>query len=215
MQFEKFLDLIPAIQRADLPGEDAYTAVMPLDRQRRLAAMERDPDPRKGGVAAIVFPKKGKAAFVLILRPSYQGVHSAQVSFPGGRIEPEDTSALHTALRETEEEVGIPPDRLDHVRELSSLYIPPSRFLVYPHLFVMESEPNYRLDPREVDRVIEFPVSGLLDEASIMRDFVRVHAGVEIHTPYFACEDLRIWGATAMMLAEIKHLILGSLPRSL
>ena len=169
--------------------------------------MLKDESPNLSGVAAVVYPLEGDAHILLTKRQSYKGVHSGQVSFPGGKLEEEDPSLEYTARREMEEEVGIENSEPRLVRSLTKLYIPPSRHLVHPFLFTIEKLPDLSLDPREVNSVIHLPLKVLLDKSVVQSGMISVREGYNMKTNYIEFKGHKIWGATAMMLSEIKELI--------
>lgn len=165
-------------------------------------------DPQEAGVMALFYPGgKGDTRFLLILRNSYPGVHSDQVGFPGGKREAGDANLLFTALRETEEEVGVPAKRISIVKELSQLYIPPSNFQVQPYLGLVQESVTFRPDPLEVQALIEVPLEQFMDEAIITSRPMRTSYADMINVPVYTLEGYTVWGATAMMLSEIRELL--------
>lgn len=156
----------------------------------------------------IVFPKEGKLHNVLIRRPEYPGVHSSQIAFPGGKQESTDRDLFHTATRESNEEVGVPEDQMQLIGELTPVYIPPSNFLVHPFVSWVEEEPTFIPDPREVARVIEYPLESLLDDEIIkVRSIKPSSVGYKINAPYFDIDQEVVWGATALILSEFREII--------
>ena len=108
MDFEFFKDKVPNLKKITLPGEEAHYILAPLFRVQELEKNGQISNAKNAGVLSVFYPSpKNKVNFVLILRKTYKGVHSNQVGFPGGRVEKEDLNIEHTALRETEEEVGL------------------------------------------------------------------------------------------------------------
>lgn len=211
MEFEHFLSRLDAFKAAQTDGNAAHDEILPIRAKEREAAFRNDPDPKVSAVAATIFPKNNEAHILLIERQAYDGVHSAQVGFPGGKVEQEDASLHETALREMEEEVGIDRNVPLFVRELTHLYIPPSRFLVHPFVYCLMELPPLEKDPREVKEIIHMPLAHLLDANSIVEGKITMSHGVAIKTPYFEFEGFKIWGATAMMLSEMKRLLMSSL----
>ena len=207
MRFDFFLDQLDAIKAIDVSADDAHDAILPVMAKERKVAFERDKNPKLSAVAATVFPKQDEAHLVLIERQSYNGVHSAQIGFPGGKVEEVDSDLEATALREMEEELGIERSSPNYVRSLSHVYIPPSRFLVQPYVYYLEAAPSYVPDEREVSSVIEMPLAHLLDDQNVVNGKIKMSNGIVISTPYFAFEDYKIWGATAMMLSEMKRIL--------
>ncbi len=143
----------------------------------------------------------------LTQRFTYDGVHSGQISLPGGKFEPEDGSTDQTALRECQEEIGI-RDEAELVGSLSKLFIPVSGFLVEPWVAVVrQKDPGFKLNEREVERIVRLRVSDLLDHSIIKTGEIELPGrglNMKIKTPWFESEGFRIWGATAMILNEVK-----------
>lgn len=206
-----FDSLISCLQKEDfnsLPGEEAQFELSPLGRPNKAKALKAAKDIKESAVLLHLFPIEGKSYLSLILRNTYPGVHSGQIGFPGGKKEEKDADFLETALRETEEELGLKRSNLETVGHLSDLFIPPSNFLVQPFIAFSSSTPNFKPDPREVQKHISFPVEHLMDdkntfETSVLTSF----KNMKIQTKAIAFEEHIIWGATAMMLSEFKALL--------
>ncbi|SDB45382.1 8-oxo-dGTP pyrophosphatase MutT, NUDIX family [Flavobacteriaceae bacterium MAR_2010_188] len=213
MTFENFNNNISKIKDFPLPGLPSQAKLSPPFRKELLEEFKSlSATAKKAGVMALFYPdEEDICKLCLILRKTYKGVHSAQVGFPGGRFEFEDQSLLETALRETEEEVGINRETISVIREMSEIYIPPSNFLVYPFLGLVSKRPQYILQESEVEAVIEANLSELLDENSISDISVLTSMGKDVPVPAFTLSGHVVWGATAMMLGEIKDLIKQSI----
>lgn len=207
MRFEHFERSIESFSTWELPGMAAHDSILPAIAKQRALALQRDPNPKISAVAITLYPKASEANILLIEREAYDGVHSNQVGFPGGKQENDDRDLWHTAMREMEEEVGLPQQVPTLIRSLSEVYIPPSRFLVYPFVCVVRQMPDLKKDDREVRRIIELPVSVLLDDRNIVEGKIKMANGIYIKTPYLAFENYKIWGATAMMLNELRQLL--------
>ncbi|MBK6830772.1 MAG: CoA pyrophosphatase [Flavobacteriales bacterium] len=119
-----------------LPGHDGFLELSGYKRPDLDAARRQDPPPRESAVLALIYPKDDLPHILLMLRPTYEGVHSGQVAFPGGRREPDDASLHATALREFTEETGASVANIEVLGVLSPVYIPPSRSLVTPYIGV-------------------------------------------------------------------------------
>ncbi len=143
---------------------------------------------------------------VLILRQTYDGVHSGQVSFPGGRREENDNTIVETAIRESEEEVNIDPDKVNVIGALSDMYIPPSNFMVTPVVGYTTSKPDFKPEESEVERIIETNLDFLFDKTLQKETLLNIR-GYQINAPYFDIQGHIVWGATAMILSELKELI--------
>lgn len=209
MRFKAFEKTIQEINKLSLPGLDIQLQMAPPFREQLL---ERYKEERKSAklaaVLALFYPsKEGETRMVLIVRKSYKGVHSAQVGFPGGKPEPEDCSKEATALRETFEEIGVSSDKITVLRELSSLYIPPSNFLVAPFLGIAESPLTFTLQESEVESILEVPLTEFLNKKSEVFSEVLTAEGSIYNVPAFKLSGRIVWGATAMMLIEIKTMI--------
>ncbi len=133
--------------------------------------------------------------------------HSGQISLPGGKKDPTDTSLYHTAIRETFEEIGIKENQIELLGELTPLFIPISNFMVYPFVAFSKEELHFTPNPSEVELVIEIPITELLDENTITEDAWE-EKGKLFRKPFFAISNQQIWGATAMILSEFRHLLL-------
>ncbi|WKZ67467.1 MAG: CoA pyrophosphatase [Flavobacteriales bacterium] len=191
-----------------LPGHDAFLELSGYRRPDLEAAMRAAPPPRESAVLALLYPRHGMAHTVLMQRPTYAGVHSGQVSFPGGRREPQDDSLEATALREFTEETGAPVTGVQLIGALSPIYIPPSRSLVTPFVAVADRIGPFAPDAREVAELIEVPLADLLREDILKRREQHIAMlGRTAETPYFDVKGRVVWGATAMMLAELRELL--------
>ncbi len=189
-----------------LPGEDAQYKLAPKQRIRPKIDWIQAQNPRRASVLICLFPNEFNILhLVLTKRHPYEGVHSAQVSFPGGSAEPEDLSPTHTAIREFYEEVGVEVKFHQILRDLTPLYIPPSNFLVNPFLAYLSQKPTWKIDPHEVAFTMEVPLSELLS-AEINQVEINVR-GEMLRTPAFVFQNEVVWGATAMMLSELRELI--------
>ena len=148
-----------------------------------------------------------RTQLLCILRKTYNGVHSNQVGFPGGKVEKEDENLVATALRETHEEVGVHPHDVEIVREISEIYIPPSNFEVQPYIGLYKEPKPFILQDDEVERSIEIPITEFLNETNIITKKLSTSYANEIDVPAFKLNGYIVWGATAMMLSEIKMLL--------
>lgn len=164
-------------------------------------------NPKRAAVLMLVYPEDSQAMLTLIQRNSYKGVHSSQIAFPGGKIESFDASPLHTALRETEEEIGVRRDAVNVVSPFSELYIPPSNFKVSPFLGYLPEKPLFVPDPREVAAMVQMPLSVLLDDESTALRRMATSYSQSIDVPVFNVGEHAVWGATAMMLSELKEVL--------
>jgi len=157
-------------------------------------------------VLILIYPDKDILKTVFILRQTYDGVHSGQVSFPGGRKEDSDDSLIDTALRESNEEVNIDPEKVQVLGVLSEMYIPPSNYLVLPVVGYQDSPPDFIPEKSEVAEIIETNLSFLFDQNLVKETLLDVR-GYKIQAPYYDVDGHIVWGATAMILSELKEVI--------
>ena len=136
MNFDEFSLSVSKIKNIPLPGQVSQFKMAPPFRKELLErSKEAINFAKKAGVLALIYPDKNRqASLVLILRKTYEGVHSGQVGFPGGKLEEHDTSLEMAALREANEEIGVPISEIKILKQLTELYIPPSNFYVQPYL---------------------------------------------------------------------------------
>jgi 8-oxo-dGTP pyrophosphatase MutT (NUDIX family) len=206
MLFSEFIKFVPKIEKEKLLSTDAHAKMAPLERISFLKeANYIGKNPRKAAVLMLFYPKNGITHLALIVRNTYPGVHSSQIGFPGGKVELEDLDLQHTALRETHEEVGVHPEKVRIIKPFSEIYIPPSNFLVYPFMGISHEELQFIPDLDEVKRVLEFPLSLFLDDNTISKVKMTTSYATDIEVPAFMVEKYVVWGATAMMMSELKE----------
>lgn len=158
-------------------------------------------EPRMAGVLLLLYPIKGALHLALTLRTSNLGHHRGQVSLPGGGWEEGDASLQETALRETEEEIGVVAAVLEILGPLTPLYVPPSNNLVHPFVAYASRRPAFCPNPREVAELLQVPLSLLLDPDT-RREEDWGWKGTKLHVPFYAVNGYQVWGATAIVLAE-------------
>jgi 8-oxo-dGTP pyrophosphatase MutT (NUDIX family) len=208
MDFQDFLKHVTKLPEIDLPASEAHDKMAPLERIEIMKNLKISSfNPKFAAVMMLFYPKKGKTNLVLIVRNAYEGVHSAQIAFPGGKHESGDENFENTALRETYEEIGVHPDRIDIIMPFTNLYIPPSNFMVYPFLGICKEEIIFIPDGKEVADVIELPLSDFLDNNLIVNTKLLNSYAVDIEVPAFKIKEHIVWGATAMMLNELKEVL--------
>ncbi len=205
MNFQEFLGIVPDFDTLSLSGEEAHFSMAPKDRLLSLKDFNFDEiQPKIAGVMMLIYPKGGISHLVLIVRNSYKGVHSSQIAFPGGRFEKEDVTYDKTALRETQEEIGVDSEKIEIVKSFTKMYIPPSNFMVYPFLGICKEEIEFYLDAKEVAGIIELPLSTFLSDSIVVTTAMNTSYAEAVEVPGFKIEEHFVWGATAMMLNELK-----------
>ena len=209
MNFDTFLKSISKIEHIPLPGQASQVKMSPSYRIQ-LVEQQKEiiKDARKAGVMALFYPDlKQQTRLILILRKTYSGVHSAQIGFPGGKLEMQDPTLEYAALRETFEEVGVPIESMTVLKAMTSVYIPPSNFMVYPFLGITLQTPQFLKQDDEVEDLIEVTLDDFLADANVGSQMLMTSLEKEVEVPVFKLNGHTVWGATAMMLSEIKDLL--------
>jgi len=208
MDFQDFLQFVPILIPVELPATFAHIKMAPKGRIEELKNFDlTTKTPRIAAVMMLFYPKNGKTHLVLIVRNAYNGVHSSQIAFPGGKYEATDSSFEETALRETHEEVGIFPDKIKVIKHFTPMYIPPSNFLVHPFLGIAKEELSFYPDIREVADIIELPLSVFLNDEIIIETTLSTSYAAEVLVPAFNIQNHIVWGATAMILSELREVL--------
>mgnify|MGYP000119309000 CR=1 FL=1 len=207
MDFDVFLHTIQQLKETTLGGLDSQFRLAPKIRLKYSAEKIAASNPKKAAVLALFYPNEiNETCFLLTQRASYNGTHSAQISFPGGKIEASDKNLEATALRETFEEVGIEKETVTVVREMTDVYIPPSNFLATPFLAYTSNKPILNIN-HEVDHTFDVKLVDLLNDANISSINISTSYASNIDVPCFKLNNYIVWGATAMILNEIKELL--------
>ncbi|KRD09877.1 NUDIX hydrolase [Flavobacterium sp. Root901] len=208
MDFQDFLQYVPNLIPVELPAELSHIKMAPKERIQALKNLDIDSkNPRIAAVMMLFYPKNEKTHLTLIVRNAYNGVHSSQIAFPGGKYETTDLNYQETALRETNEEIGVSPEKIEIIKQFSPMYIPPSNFLVHPYLGIAKEELSFYPDAREVASIIELPLSVFLDDEIIMEATLSTSYGNDILVPAFNIQNHIVWGATAMILSELRDVL--------
>ncbi len=197
------IEQVHAAMRRPLPGEAAQRTLAP---QARPFALPPGAAPRRAAVLLLLYPHEGALHLALTLRPAGLAHHGGQVSLPGGGWEEGDASLQDTARREAGEELGICGGGLELLGPLTPLYVPPSNNLVHPFVAYSPERPAFRPDPREVEELLEAPLAHFLDPAN-RREETWVREGLRRRVPFFALGPHRVWGATAIILAEFTAVV--------
>ena len=201
---QKFDDCIAFLKermKKPLPGLQAQLKLAPPFRDNIMPKVLDNY--RKGSVMLLIKNVKQQPNIVFIERSDDGKVHSGQIAFPGGKKDESDESLLATAIRETEEEVGLASHHISVIGELTQLYIPPSNFMVDPFVGCVEKEIDYFINKKEVKRVIEIPLAEFFSEGVIKNeDVVTTYKG-PVSVPCYNLHGVQIWGASGMILSEL------------
>jgi len=195
------------LQTQKLPGFLSHTKMIPKSRLKELNHKNniRNKEiitPKKSAVLILLYPKNNKTQLVLMVRAKDNSVHSEQVSFPGGKVEKLDVSIADTALREANEELGIIPSSVEIIGKLTKLYIPPSNFDVFPVVGITNTTPIFTAN-NEVKKIIETDINTLLKPTTVGNAVINN----KFTSPCYYIDGEVVWGATAMILAELIEVI--------
>jgi 8-oxo-dGTP pyrophosphatase MutT (NUDIX family) len=208
VNFDDFSNRISKIENLELPGSTSHYKMAPMFRIKELESGKIvKKNPKQAAVMALFYPNGTyQTHLLLILRNTYKGIHSNQIALPGGKVEKKDLNLLETALRETHEEVGAEREQITVIRSLSEVYIPPSNFEVTPYLGLYKKEKPFLMQANEVAAIIEVPLLDFMDDAKIFYQILNTSYAQNVEVPAFKLNGYTVWGATAMMLSEIKEL---------
>lgn len=183
-----------------LPGSTSHIKMLPSGRVLELPAQRHLY--HESAVLILLFPYHQQIQTCLIRRPGTMKNHAGQIAFPGGKREEQDADLIRTALREANEEIGVPGESVEIIGELSSVYVQVSAFLIKPVLGWLREKPLLKIDTAEVDEVIFISLEELVDHGNRCEKMMDTRSG-PISAPGFEINGTFIWGATAMMLAEL------------
>lgn len=190
----------------DLPGQKAHVKMSPMRRPH--GDFPERPEAKQSAVAVILTKVNDHVAIILTKRNSYNGAHSGQISFPGGRKDNSDSNLEFTARRESFEEIGLLLESDHLIGSLTEVYIPVSQFLVQPFVYHITNLPLLKPDPREVNQILYLPMKELLSESIYSTMDVRTNdRTVYRNVPCFRHDEHEIWGATALILNELRYLL--------
>jgi 8-oxo-dGTP pyrophosphatase MutT (NUDIX family) len=199
---QKFAERLKTEISKGLPGTEVQWFLASSDRMIKGFPVTPQNDSKAAAIMILLYPKNAGVYTVFIQRPEYDGIHSGQISFPGGKKEDSDIDLIQTAIRETSEEIGVVSTEIKIISSLTPLYIPVSNTLVTPVVGWLEKEPVFKPQEKEVVFIIEANIRTLLDPSIIKTKPFEIR-GEMIDIKYFDYQNNTIWGATAMILHEL------------
>lgn len=199
-------DLLSERLKDALPGPSAHEIMRARYSGSLKPRFEHSLPPRPGSVLILLYEQHGRIWFPLIKRQEYAGVHSGQVSLPGGKAEPGE-DLVETAVRESEEEIGVSRNELVVLGRLSNFHVLPSNILITPVVASCKNVPVFLPDPYEVARVFSASIEDLLEDNAIREKEIMVARDIQMSAPHFEVDGEIVWGATAMILSELRHVI--------
>lgn len=203
MEFAEAVEKLRIALGKELPGKLAHARMAPIHRSLEVP---KGTSLKKSAVLLAIYKKNNKPYIVFMRRPVYNGPHSGQISFPGGKCEKVDVDLKATALREANEELGIRSENVEIIGQLSPLVIPHSQFVVYPFVAVSEIIGDFVADSEEVEEVLEYPLEYLLRDDVRNECYFNSRTG-RVLAPYFDLDGQKLWGATSMILNELLMLL--------
>ena len=208
LKVDKIITLIKERVRSnnDLPGWNSHKkmAVIPINSLTEKAFIPPK-DAKQASVGIIVFKENNKLFFLLTKRTENVEHHKGQVSLPGGAIDRNET-AKNASLRETNEEIGIDSSTLESLGQLSSLYTPVSYFNIHVFLWYSKVQPQIKINNSEVDQVYKISLDELIDNNLVSNTPIN-KSGFKINVPAYNFNECICWGATAMIITELKDII--------
>jgi 8-oxo-dGTP pyrophosphatase MutT (NUDIX family) len=206
MNFESFVNDLREHLRQPLPGHSAHDLMRAEPIGHWRPKLDHKTPPRPGAVLILLYPEDGIVKFPLIRRATYAGAHSGQISLPGGKAEAGET-VVETALREAEEEIGLDRSRAEVLGALTEFFVIASNFTVTPIVAAMRGPIVFKPDPYETAGIIYGDLFDLLREEAVLKKEILAAGQYRMMAPHFEIEREVVWGATAMMLNELRVIL--------
>lgn len=204
---QSFINQLKAELQLRMPGVEAHLRLAPEIRINDLKTEKPPAHAIDSAVLIILYPCNGSLHSVVILRNEYDGAHSGQISLPGGKREESDADFKNTALREAQEEIGIIPEEMEIIGQLSRFYVRPSNYIVYPFVAYHANRPEFHPDATEVQRIIEIDIFNDITYDKITFKTLCFKNNIQIDAPGFIIQNEFMWGATAMIFSELIQIL--------
>lgn len=206
---QAFKENLLALVKNGIPGERSHLEMLPVNRPVSSVSLNSlQTNPRISGVAVLLFTQNNEIQIALIKRQEYNGAHSGQISFPGGKLEEHDKDPEAAARRECFEEIGVNLESTDYIGALTKVYIPVSNFLMYPHLYFIDYLPDFMIDYKEVASIFIIKLGDILNGSHLHKENINVgNEQIYKNIPCFKIENEIIWGATALVLNELRYIL--------
>ncbi|MBS1487332.1 MAG: CoA pyrophosphatase [Bacteroidetes bacterium] len=206
MNLNRLADQLHDRLQQPLPGKTAHEPMRATPVGSLIPAFDHKTPPKPGSVLILLYESDQTIKFPLIKRPDYLGAHGGQISLPGGKAELNE-NYIQTALRECEEEIGVPSMGIKVIGKLSEFFVIPSNFMVAPVVAYTTCQPVFHPQQSEVERVLQADISQLLSEDAIQTKEILAAKRYPMQAPHFIVEGEIVWGATAMMLNELRMIV--------
>lgn len=203
-EFQVFTNELKDALTPPLPGTSAHYMLAPEHRKSLLLQKNDLSNAQLSSVLILFFPDTdNKPSIVLIRRVEYEGVHSGQISFPGGKAELTDHDLYDTALREAWEEIGVRSETIEILGVLTELYVPPSNFLIFPVVARTSEYPAFIAESEEVAEILTVPFDFFFSDGAVGTYITKTSENKAVQVPGFMIGNHLVWGATAMILSEL------------
>ena len=208
MTFDDFIRIIPKIKETEIDSNLSHLKMAPPFRKYLLELTKTNYyNSKKAGVSILFHPNNNKVYFTLILRNEYKGVHSNQIGLPGGRFENKDKDIFQTALRETNEEIGVNSNKITLIKKLNNIYVPPSNYDIFPFMVYTADKVEFIIDKNEVQEVINIEIDQLINSEIVKTKASQIsNRQIDALVPAYKLGGHYVWGATAMILSEVKDI---------
>lgn len=205
--FKIFTDVLSGELKKHLPSYVSHKKMMPAHITTDVKQPYDKNKVKESAVLILFFVSDDNISTVIIKRPEYDGVHSGQIAFPGGKREKYDRTIIDTAIREAHEEVGIKPDDVKIIGTLSQIYVPPSMYIIHPIVSYCDNKPEFIADINEVSDISIISLSDLLNDKSKSVIPIYKQGKYVFDAPAYIINGYEIWGATAMIISELIDII--------
>jgi 8-oxo-dGTP pyrophosphatase MutT (NUDIX family) len=198
----KFIDFLSKRLLADLPGTNAHLQMMPEIKNLPYRKLRAKKDAKKSAVLVLLYSNGDNLNIIFTLRSKKLSNHSGQISFPGGHLDKGETP-VQTALRESQEEIGLKSSDIHIIGRLSDLYVPPTNYIISPVVGYMKEKPDYYINStEEVEEIIDLPLDRFTDESIYTVESWKYN-GQELKVPLWKIHsETPLWGASSMIMME-------------
>jgi len=204
MDFKHFITQLEITITSYLPGEESQQK-MRVNYDQSIELPFSKNNSKASAVLILLYLEDNEIHFFLTKRSNELEHHKGQISLPGGTQE-ENEELTHTALRETQEEIGINKTSISIIGSMTPLFVPVTGFMIHPFIGYSSNKLEPTPDPSEVEAIFSVNISDLLNEANQTIEKRNIR-GYDVEVPYFKLNNYEVWGATSMILSEFRDLI--------
>jgi len=203
MEFDQLILHLKKRINTNLPGRDSHNK-MKVNYREKIKFPFTINKTKPAAVLLLLYPNDNQIFFYLTKRTENLKYHKGQISLPGGSKERGET-LLETALRETEEEIGVNKNQISILGNITPLFIPVTGFMMTPFIGFISKKPLIKLDSMEVADIFSVNILDLINNDKLIT--YRQIKGKNLNIPYFSLNNHQVWGATSMVLSEFKDII--------